>query len=84
VVSECGCDGVGEGEWRDVVEHGACVALLGSYHASECGWGAVGCHDGFGGLVGVCGGDGVYMCSSHVASIARGVHDFLKVTDCEL
>jgi hypothetical protein len=40
VGAECGGDGVGEGEWRDVVEHGARVAL-GSYHASECGWGGV-------------------------------------------
>jgi mannose/cellobiose epimerase-like protein (N-acyl-D-glucosamine 2-epimerase family) len=47
VVAECGGNGVGEGEWRDVVEHGACVAL-GSYQASECGWG-VACHDGFSG-----------------------------------
>jgi hypothetical protein len=27
VGAECGGDGVGEGEWRDVVEYGAFVAL---------------------------------------------------------
>jgi hypothetical protein len=82
VVAEGGGNGVGEGEWRDVVEHGACVAL-GSYPASESGWG-VACHDGFSGPVGVCGGYGVNVCSSHVGSIARGVHDFVEVTYCEL
>jgi hypothetical protein len=81
VVADCGGNGVGEGEWWDVVEHGACVPL-GSYHASECGWG-VACHDGFNGPVGVCGDYGVNVCSSHVASIARGVHDFVEVADCE-
>jgi hypothetical protein len=35
VVPECGGNGVGEGKWRDVMEHGSCVAL-GSYQASEC------------------------------------------------
>jgi hypothetical protein len=34
--------------------------------------------------VGVSGGYGVNVCSSHVASIARGVHDFVEVADCEL
>jgi hypothetical protein len=82
VGAECGGNGVGEGEWRDAVEHGACVAL-GSYQASECGW-EVACHDRFSGPVGVCGGDGVNVCSSHVASIARGAHDFVEVADCEL
>jgi hypothetical protein len=46
VGAKCGGDGVGEGEWRDVVEHGACVAL-GSDRALECGWGGVARHDGF-------------------------------------
>jgi hypothetical protein len=82
VVAECGGNGVGEGEWWDVVEHGACVAL-GSYQASECGWG-VACHDGFIGPVGVRDGVGVNVCSSHVASIAMGVHAFVEVADCEL
>jgi hypothetical protein len=27
ICAECGGDGVGKGEWRDVVEQGACVAL---------------------------------------------------------
>jgi hypothetical protein len=80
--AECGGNGVGEGEWRDAVEHGARVAL-GSCQATECGWG-VACHDGFSGPEGVCGGYGVNVCSSHVASIAWGVHDFVEVADCEL
>ena len=32
----------------------------------------------------VCGGNGVNVCSSHVSSIARGVHDFAEVAYCEL
>ena len=82
VGAECGGNGVSEGEWWDVVDNGACGAL-GSYKASKCGWG-VACHDVFSGQVGVRGGDGVSVCSSHVASIARGVHDFVEVADCEL
>jgi hypothetical protein len=82
VVAECGGNGVGEGEGRDVEEHGACVAL-GSYQATKCGW-RVACHDGFSGPVGVCGGYGVNVCTSHVAFIARGVQNFVEVADCEL
>jgi hypothetical protein len=36
VSAECGGNGVDEGEWRDLVEHGASVAL-GPCKASECG-----------------------------------------------
>jgi hypothetical protein len=70
VCTECGGNGVGEGEWRDVVEHGACVAL-GPCHASECGWGGAAWHDGFGGPMGVCGGDVANVCSGYVAPIAN-------------
>jgi hypothetical protein len=34
--------------------------------------------------MGACGGYGVNTCSSHVASIARAVHDFVEVADYEL
>jgi hypothetical protein len=34
--------------------------------------------------MGVCGGDGANVCSGHVASIPRVVHDFMEVADCEL
>jgi hypothetical protein len=83
VGAECGGDGVGEGEWRDVVEHGACVAL-GPYKAWEFGWGGAAFHDGFGGPMGVCGGDGANVCYGHVASVSGGVHDFVEVAYCEL
>jgi hypothetical protein len=33
-------------ERGDVVEHGACVALV-PYKAAECGWSVVAGHDGF-------------------------------------
>ena len=36
VRAECGGNGVDEGEWRDVVEHGARVSL-GPYKASDSG-----------------------------------------------
>jgi hypothetical protein len=34
--------------------------------------------------VGACGGNSVDVCPCHVASVARGVHNFVSVTDCEL
>jgi hypothetical protein len=34
--------------------------------------------------VGVCGGDGVNVCSSHVAFVSWVVHDFMEVAYCEL
>jgi hypothetical protein len=68
VGAECGGDGVGEGEGRGVVEHGVCVALS-PYKASECWGGGAARHDGLCGPVGVCGGDGVNVCSGHVASV---------------
>jgi hypothetical protein len=34
--------------------------------------------------MGVCGGNGANVCSGHVASISRVVHDFKEVADCEL
>jgi hypothetical protein len=34
--------------------------------------------------MGVCGGYGVNVCSSHVVSISKGVHDFVEVANCEL
>jgi hypothetical protein len=65
------------------VEHGVCISL-GSYEAAECGWGGDACHDGFCGRMGVCGGDGAYVCSVHVAYVSGGIHDFVKVADGEL
>jgi hypothetical protein len=76
VGAECGGNGVGEGEWRDVVEQGARIALS-SHQAFECGWGGVACHDRFSGPVGVCVENGADVCSGHVASISWVVHDFM-------
>jgi hypothetical protein len=78
VGAECGGNGVGDGEWRDVVAHGACVALA-PYKALEYGWSGAAFYDGFRGLVGVCGGDGANVCSGHVAFISGGVHDLVEV-----
>jgi hypothetical protein len=34
--------------------------------------------------VGVSGGDGVNVCSRHVALVSGGIHDFVEVAYCEL
>jgi hypothetical protein len=83
VGAEGGGDGVSDGEWRDVVKHGACVAL-GPYKTSECGWGGVAWHDGFNRHVGVCGGNGAYVGYGHYAYVCGGVHEFVEVAYCEL
>jgi hypothetical protein len=80
---DCRGDRVGEGERRDVGEHGAGVALS-SYQAIECGCDIAGWHDGFNWPVGVSGGDGADVCAGHVAPISLGVHDFMYVADNEL
>jgi hypothetical protein len=41
-------------------------------------------HDGFCGPVGVCGGNGVDVCSCHVAYVAGVVHYFVWVAHYEL
>jgi hypothetical protein len=83
VAAECGGDGVGEGEWRDVAKHGACVAM-GPYKASKCGWGGIAVHAGLCGPVNICGGNGVDVCSGSVPYVAGVVHDFVQVAHCEL
>jgi hypothetical protein len=75
VVLECGGDGISECEGRGLVEYGANIAL-GSYKATEGGWGVTACHDGFLWPMVVEGGDNVYVCLGHVTAVGwAGAYD---------